>query len=172
MRNSGMRSFMERRLPSSFKIQITSMVDMFVIILVFLIKSYSTSPINVAPTKDMTLPISTVESDPVDVVKLMVSKSGIFLEQKKVMDLENGTPMKQDLDSNDPLFLSALFKELDGKAKLAKDISKVNDTLEFDGKILMQADKDLPYSLLQKVMYTSMLAGYSDVKLAVVAKDF
>ncbi len=167
-----MRSYMERRLPSSFKIQITSMVDMFVIILVFLIKSYSTSPINIQPTQDMTLPVSSVDADPIDVVKLMVSKKGIFLEEKKVIDFENGGLMKKDLDTNDPLFIAALFKELDTKAKMVKDISKVNDTLEFDGKILMQADKDLAYSILQKVMYTSMLAGYSDVKLAVNAKDF
>jgi biopolymer transport protein ExbD len=34
----------------------------------------------------------------------------------------------------------------------------------------VQADRGLNYDTLQKVMYTSMMAGYSDVKLAVLAK--
>ena len=42
-----MKKYMEKRLTSAFKIQITSMVDMFVIILVFLLKSYTTSPVNI-----------------------------------------------------------------------------------------------------------------------------
>jgi len=62
------------------------------------------------------------------------------------------------------------IEELDKRAKLAKDISKVNDSFEFDGKVLMQADRDLAYEVLQKVMYTSMMAGYADVKLAVAGK--
>ncbi|MGZ3724108.1 MAG: hypothetical protein ACXVA9_14290, partial [Bdellovibrionales bacterium] len=74
-------------------------------------------------------------------------------------------------DVNDASFLRPLFEELDKRAKLAKDISKVNDSFEFDGKVLMQADRDLNYDVLQKVMYTSMMAGYADVKLAVVGKD-
>ena len=56
------------------------------------------------------------------------------------------------------------------QAKKTRDIASLNDTVEFDGKILMQADRDLPYAILQKVMYTSMLAGYADMKLAVVGK--
>lgn len=46
----------------------------------------------------------------------------------------------------------------------------MNDSFEFDGKILVQADRSLPYDLLKRVMYTSMMAGYSDVKFAVVSR--
>ncbi|MGE0528306.1 MAG: hypothetical protein AB7P49_14650, partial [Bdellovibrionales bacterium] len=67
-------------------------------------------------------------------------------------------------------FLKTLFEALDERAKLAKSISEVNDSFEFDGQILMQADRELPYAVLQKVMYTSMMAGYADVKLAVAQK--
>ncbi len=168
---SGMSRYMEKRLPSTFKIQITSMVDMFVILLVFLLKSYSTSPVNINPSDDLRLPASTSYTDPVDVVKMMVSSKGIFVEDQRVVEFENGTLRKADLDHNDPQFISALFKALDDQAKKTKDISDVNETVEFDGQILVQADRELPYKVLQKVMYTSMLAGYADVKLAVVS-DF
>jgi len=74
------------------------------------------------------------------------------------------------IDQNDPSFLKGLFDELDARAKMAKGISQVNDSFEFDGKVLMQAERSLSYEVLQKIMYTSMMAGYADVKLAVVSK--
>lgn len=170
MAKKGMTAYMNRRPSGSFKIQITSMVDMFVILLVFLLKSYSTSPVNITPKDGMSLPTSTSTTDPVDVVKLMVSADGVFVEEKKVLDLNKGRLAAAQLDKNDPSFLRPLFDALDERAKLAKSISKVNDSFEFDGKVLMQADRNLPYEVLQKVMYTSMMAGYADVKLAVAQK--
>jgi biopolymer transport protein ExbD len=170
MGRSGMNRYMDRRTPSSFKIQITSMVDMFVILLVFLLKTYSTSPVNITPKAGMQIPESTAITDPVDVVKLVVSQDAVFVEDKKIMDLDHGRLPASMADANDPSFIKALFAALDERAKLAKSISKVNDSFEFDGKVLMQADRGLNYELLQKVMYTSMMAGYADVKLAVAQK--
>ena len=169
-RRRGMGKFMDRRTPGSFKIQITSMVDMFVILLVFLLKSYSTSPVNITPKDGMRLPESSAIVDPVDVVKLIVAEDGIFVEDKKVMALEKGRIPAGAADANDASFLRSLYEALDERAKLAQSISKVNDSFEFDGKVLMQADRELAYDVLQKVMYTSMMAGYADVKLAVAQK--
>ena len=170
MARRGIARYMDRRTPSSFKIQITSMVDMFVILLVFLLKTYSTSPVNITRKDGMTLPESTATQDPVDVVKLIVSEDGVFVEEKKIMDLEKGRIPASAADANDPSFLRLLYEALDERAKLAKSISKVNDSFEFDGKVLMQADRNLNYDVLQKIMYTSMMAGYADVKLAVAQK--
>ncbi|HMN67035.1 MAG TPA: biopolymer transporter ExbD [Bdellovibrionales bacterium] len=170
MARRGLSKYMDRRTPSSFKIQITSLVDMFVILLVFLLKSYSTSPVNITPKDGLLIPESTATVDPVDVVKLVVAQDGVFVEEKKVLDLEKGRVPASVVDANDPSFLRALYEALDERAKLAKSISKVNDSFEFDGKVLMQADRNLPYDVLQKIMYTSMMAGYADVKLAVAQK--
>lgn len=168
----GMKKYMDKRVPSTFKIQITSMVDMFVILLVFLLKSYSTSPVNIDMSKELKLPTSTATTDPVEVVKMVVSQNGIFIDEKKIVEFAEGKLDKKDIDPSDPNFIAALFKELDDQAKKTKDIAKLNETVSFDGRILVQADRQLPYAMLQKVMYTSMLAGYADVKLAVAAKDF
>jgi biopolymer transport protein ExbD len=167
----GFAKYMDKRTPSTFKIQVTSMVDMFVILLVFLLKSYSTSPVVISPSDKLTLPASTSAKDPTDVLKLVVSKVGIFIEDKKVVDLQQGVLDTKDVDSSDTQFIRALYTALDEQAKKARNIASVNDEVEFDGKVLMQADRSLPYELLRKVMYTSMLAGFSDVKIAVVTKD-
>ena len=169
MRRRGLRKYMDSR-GSAFKIQITSMVDMFVILLVFLLKSYSTSPVQISPSKSLSLPESSVQTDPVDVIKLVVSKNGIYVEDRRIVPLTSGELSEEDKDKTDAQFIKKLFDELDVQAKKTRGIASVNETVEFDGKILMQADRDLPYAILQKVMYTSMLAGYADMKLAVVGK--
>lgn len=161
---------MDSRSSGVFKIQITSMVDMFVILLVFLLKSFSTSPVQITPSKDLRLPTSIATADPQDVLKLVVAKNGIFVDDHKIIDLNAGEVNAQDLDQGDNQFIRPLYQELDKQAQKTKGIAKVNDTVEFDGRILMQADKDLPYAILQKVLYTSSMAGYADVKLAVMTK--
>jgi biopolymer transport protein ExbD len=147
------------------------MVDMFVILLVFLLKSYSTSPVQISPGKNMTLPASTSMKDPTDVLKLQVSKNAIFVEDKKIMDLNDGLVDVKDIDKNDTQFIRTLYTELDSMANKSRTIASKNEEMEFDGKVIMQADRNLPYELLKKVMYTSMMAGYSDVKIAVLSKD-
>src|SRR3954470_12768903 len=131
MGRTGMKKYMDRRSSAHFKIQITSMVDMFVILLVFLLKTYSTSPVNITPKEGMRLPESTSLTEPIDVVKLMVSEDGVFVEDKKVMTLEQGRVPASVIEKNDPSFLRSLYEALDERAKLAKGISQVNDSFEF-----------------------------------------
>ncbi len=164
------KRFVNKRADGTFKIQITSMVDMFVILLVFLLKSFTTSPVQITPSQELTLPASTSTKDPVDGLKMVVSQQGIYVEDLKIVTLENGSVSKTNVDKADPNFIRALFEELDKHAEKSKKISQVNEDLKFDGKIIVQADRDLSYETLKKVMYTSMLAGYADVKLAVITK--
>jgi len=77
----------------------------------------------------------------------------------------------KDVDQSDTQFIRSLYSALDEAAKKSRNIASLNSEVEFDGKVIMQADRTLPYELLRKVMYTSMMAGYSDVKIAVVTKD-
>ncbi len=170
-RRRGFAKYMDKRSPATFKIQVTSMVDMFVILLVFLLKSYSTSAVNITPSEKLALPVSTSTKDPVDVLKLVVSKEGVFVEDKKIVDIKDGQVGVQDVDASDTQFIRALYTELDEQAKKARTIASANETIEFDGKVLMQADRSLSYELLRKIMYTSMMAGYSDVKIAVMTND-
>lgn len=170
MGRSGINRYMDKRSASTFKIQITSMVDMFVILLVFLLKSYSTSPIQITPSKELTLAESTSTKDPEDVLKIVVSKKGIFVEDRKVVDLNQGVVNSKDTDANDPMFIRKLYEALDKEAEKSRKIASVNESITFEGKVLMQADRDLDYATLEKVLYTSTIAGYSDMKLAVIAR--
>ena len=169
---NGLKKYANKRLPGTFSIQITSMVDMFVIILVFLLKSYSTSPININPSEDLRLPMSTAQMNPDEILKLTVSQAGVFVEDDRVFEFKDGLIAQEEVDQEDPMFLRSLFEELDKKAKHTKSIAEINESIQFDGRIMVAADQNIPYDTLRKVLYTSMLAGYADVKLAVASVEF
>lgn len=168
----GLKKYADRRITGTFSIQITSMVDMFVIILVFLLKSYSTSPININPSEDLRLPMSTAQLNPEELLKLTVSQAGVFLEDERIFEFKDGVIAQEDVDIEDPMFIRSLFEQLDEKAQKTKSISELNESIQFDGRIMVAADQNIPYDVLRKVLYTSMLAGYADVKLAVASREF
>jgi len=158
-----------RQTEGTFALQITSMIDIFTIMVFFLLKSYSASSVvNTGPTSEIHLPSSMSETSAVESLKVIVSKTGIFVDDKKVLNLADGKIAKDQTENNDPQFIKALFEELDKQAQKSRDIASVNEDHKFEGKIVMQADEGLSYDPLKKVMYTATLAGYNDLKLAAV----
>jgi biopolymer transport protein ExbD len=153
----------------TFALQITSMIDMFTIILVFLLKSYASSSVEIAVNQNVRLPSSTASGAPVEALKLIVSTKGIFVDDKLVAAVENGQVDKSVLDSKDEKFIRPLYDALKVQADKSKAIAKENTDVNFEGKVIFQADQGLDYRLLKKVMYTSSFAGYTDFKFAVVS---
>jgi len=170
MRNA-VRRFSKNNKKATFTLQLTSMVDMFTILIVFLLKSFSTSAVHITPHEGMKLPISSSYENPIEAVKLIVAYDGIYVEDKKVIPLVKGELAEDQMDTNDSDFIVSLFKELDEHAKKAQGIQEKNSEMEFDGKIVMQADERLDYDVLKKVMYTSSMAGYAEMKLATISYD-
>lgn len=166
-----MKKLLKRRGEPTFGLQITSMVDMFTILLVFLLKSYSSSAVNITPADGVKLPNSTTQSEAQEVLKLTVSKKGVFVDDVQVVAIVDGKFEANDLEASDDLFIRKLYETLDKQAEKARGIASVNESMKFDGRVLVQADESLDYGTLKKVMYTSMLAGYADVKLAVVSME-
>ncbi len=154
---------------AAFVLQLTAMVDMFTIMIVFLLKSYSTSAVHIAPHHDLDLPYSTSYTQPVEALRLVVALDGIYVDDRRVIELEAGEIEKDLLDKNDSDFIRPLFEELDRHASRSRQIAEVNVEHEFGGSVVMQADSRLNYDILKKVMYTSSMAGYADMKLATMA---
>lgn len=157
---------MKNNKKSTFVLQLTAMVDMFTIMIVFLLKSYTTSSVNITPFKGMELPHSVSHANPVEALKLIVATDGVYVDDKKILDLKDGQVAPSAIGSQDPYFLKPLFEELDKQAKKSRDIASKNEEHKFEGKVVMQADARLDYSVLKKVMYTASLAGFADMKLA------
>ena len=145
---------------ATFGLNITSMTDMFTILLVFLLQSYSTSDVQITPEKGVNLPISSVQVNPVQSVKVSLSNSELKIGDRKIASLNNGEFSSADLEKLDSNFVRPLFAELE---KISKDAKTPE---EKEGRIMLLADSSLNYAVLRKVMYTASMAGFPKLKMA------
>lgn len=153
---------------NGFALQLTAMVDMFTIMIVFLLKSYDTSTLEVKNVDNLKLPASVTSTMPEEALLMLVSQKAIFLNDIKVAEIKDGKIMAKYISSNDEDYIKPLFDELNAEAKKIEEITKRNPSVKFEGKVFMQADKELNYSVLRKVLYTATMAGYGDLRLAAI----
>lgn len=159
------------------ELQLTSMMDVLVILVVFLLKSYAASTNSFNTVPGMKLPYSSSKDSPPDSLHVIVTPEGITFENERILDFvqtaatvgstEGGYQFKgSDLDEGArkivPLF-DALFKARE-KAEFLRAKSKTRDEegkpLPFDGVLAIQADKRVQYDTIRKIMYTAGSAGY------------
>ena len=156
--------YRRRKSDGTFTLQVTSMVDMFTIILVFLLKSYSTSAVQVTPADGLNLPMAQTHEKPVEGLKVALSPKSVLVEDQQVIDTA-------ELSSkNKKLAYKKLFEKLQQEANKTKALAKINNTVKFDGRIVFQVDKEVPYSMVKKVMASASLAGYRDFRLVTLAE--
>jgi biopolymer transport protein ExbD len=153
---------------STFTLNITSMTDMFTIMLVFLLQTYSTSDVNIIPDNNIRLPQSATMVSPTEAIKLSISSTELKIDQTVIANVKNADFAASDLEDKDTNFIKPLFETLD---KIAKDETKKDKDFVKDGKILLQADQNLPYSTLRKVMYTASMAGFPQLKLVTLVGE-
>lgn len=170
-----------RRVSTDDELNITSMMDMFTIILVFLLKSYSTEDISVAASGDLQLPVSYSKKAPELAVNLVVSKTQVVVDGVPVMDLTrvpDETNPGQELiavpeDEKNGQMINKLFERLLEKAEQAKALAEAsgNTEHEFKGQILLQCDKTLPFAVIREVMYTAGQAQFGEFRFVVYKQD-
>ena len=160
------RKYEPRNQGATFGLNLTSMTDMFTILLVFLLQTYSTSDFQVDPDRGISLPLSSISTNPTKALKVSLSKTELKIEGRTIASLtSDGTFAKTDLEGSDDNFIKPLFTELEKASKENKDSSVE------EGKLLFQADSSLSYQMLRKVMYTASMAGFPKLKMATVAGE-
>jgi biopolymer transport protein ExbD len=150
-------------------LQITSMADIFVIILVFLLKSYATGAVNVSPTAGMTLPLAQAGDQSVEALRVEVTKDVVQLDGQPVVSLKGFSFEASDLQANG--VSTQLGKALEQYRNRQLQIAKVNTSVKVDARVLVLSDQKTPYSTLKTVLASAALHGYTDFKLAVVRGD-
>ena len=170
-----------RRNKLDASLNINSMMDMMTIILVFLLKSYSTTDVSVAPSENLQLPFSSAEKAPEMSVNLVVEKGQLVVDGVPVMALtkvpDPDKPGKDTVavpeDEMRGQTITKLYDRLLEKAEAAKKLgdSSGNPDLAFKGRILLQVDKDMPFSVLRSVMYTAGQAQFGEFKFVLYKQE-
>ena len=149
------------------KLNITSMMDMFTIILIFLLFSFSSKPEVTGLDKDMKLPNSTSEMDHMENVKLILSTEHLKIGDKIIAKVKDGEVM--GLNSKD-LKSSNVFRELESYSKQRLAEKKENQAGEDPDPLLFFCDKRLPFKTINNITKTAALAGFPNFQFAVLKK--
>jgi biopolymer transport protein ExbD len=161
-------------------LSLTAMVDMFTVLVIFLLQAYSSDPVVLVNPESVNLPKAeqTKQLKPAAVVT--VSKENIYIEKVQVATMEE---VRASVDWILPKMRDELIKLLQAK-KLEYDSQIRNQVQSIIGneptlppqqldwkKITIQADKDVNYLAVKKIMYTISSAGAGQINFAVMKKD-
>lgn len=149
--------------PGKVSVNLTSMMDMFTIILVFLLKSYSTEGSLIQPSDFLTLPTSTIEQSPEVALDLVISKEWVMVNHDPVEKVSS-------ILAQESLIVKSLQEKLAVYSREAKRMEETFGT-KFSGKVTIQGDKDISYRLLVKVMATCGKSDYPNMRLVVYKKS-
>ncbi len=147
-------------------LQITSMIDVFTILLVFLLKSYSTEGHLVTIAEAIRLPVSSAEQVIHPAVTVAFNDQALFVDGDKLVD--DVTPY---LANSADLLIQPLYQALRERAERSKEIAAVNPAVVFTGEVILQGDREIPFRLLKKVIYTAGQAEYVNQSLAVFQEE-
>lgn len=161
--------FSGQRASEDVSLQITSMADIFTILLVFLLKSFSTSAVNITPSPGMLIPEAKALEAPIEALKLEISENGILVENKPVAELHAFKFSDEDLAQNQTSRSVSRALELEKKRQTL--ISSQNKNVKADGRILIVADQRTPYSTVKAVLGSAALNGFTEYKLVAIIKD-
>lgn len=154
---------------SVFDIDITSLLDILTILLVFLLQSYNSSGVIINVPKDIELPRSASESLNNFGVNVQVSKTQIWVDDKEVLNSEV-TDQSQIFDEGGRRIVP-LYNELVKIKETIKQSEKLSpDAKKFSGIANLVVDKSLKYNYLKKVMHTCATAGFKEFKFVVLTK--
>lgn len=143
---------------------VTPLVDMFVIIVLFLIANFSATGELIQQSKDVQLPeaahVQEIQADPV----VMVTMNEVFCDGQSIGRVE-------DFTRDEYLNIPALEEKMRDMKKRFEDLhSMVQGAEEFKGNINIQAHKEVQFKILKRVMFSSASAGYGNINFAVLSR--
>lgn len=142
---------------STFALNINSMTDMFTIMLVFLLQTYSTNAYEIKPVKDLRMPNSISDKAAEDAPMVSLSKTDLFLGDKKVVSVPNFSFPKEVLDQGQII------------QPLLAQLNEIKSSGKSKDEIILQIDRDCPYPSLQPILSTITMAGFINVRFATIS---
>ena len=151
------------------ELNIVAMMDMMTIILVFLLKSLSSSPANVPQSDDLRLPHSTVATSPSQALQVIVSRVSITVNGHVLASLRNGLVDPSLLRGGGTgLMINPLAESMRDQAQLARTVAERSGQPPGRGEIAIIADQGIPSRTIFQVLYTCGQSGFAGFQLLVL----
>jgi len=147
----------KKKLPA---LNLTSLMDVFTILVFFLLVNSSNSEV-LEPPKRITLPDSVVEAKPKETAVIVVSKDSVTVQGEVVALVEDIIKSKQD----------AIVGISDKLEELKKNVIGISTkAISESREVTILSHKTVPFKVLRKVMSSCTFAGYEKISLAVIQK--
>ncbi len=144
-------------------LNVTPLVDMFVILVCFLIANFAASGELLSMSKDIQLP-EAVHSEELTLAPV------VQVSQAEVVVSGNVIGRVDDLAREDYLNIPALEEKLREMKKQFEDLhNQAGDSGAFKGDVNIQADKGVPFRIIKKVMFSCTSAGYGNISFATLS---
>ncbi len=150
------------------ELNITAMMDMMTIILVFLLKSYTASAISLTQSEDIKPPVSSTRATPRDTVAVTITPNDILVGDRVVVALEHGQIPPAALNGR---LVVPLDQALRKEVEKLKYIAERNPTAPFSKELSVIGDRRIPYDLLLTVLYTAGQNELENYRFVVLQKE-
>ena len=160
MRNSRRIRRMGRNKRKVTGLNLTSLMDVFTILVFFLLFHASSSEVMEAP-KQIKLPDSVVETKPRETVVIMVSPEVVLVQGEAVVSTTELLENK----------IETVIEITERLKQLERNIIGISTKAIVESKeVTILADKTIPFKALKKIMSTCTGSGYGRISLAVLQK--
>ncbi|HHJ52700.1 MAG TPA: biopolymer transporter ExbD [Caldithrix abyssi] len=143
-------------------LNLNSMMDMMTIILLFLLKSFSTEGALVTPSEQLRLPEAAMGLQPKKQVTVSIAKDMILVND---IPLVNNKEIPQDA-----VLIPALAQKLSEYAEKEHEL-EVNVGKPFTHEVIIEGDQKIHFDLLFKVMYTCSQSEFYKMRLLTIKKE-
>ncbi|HET6150544.1 MAG TPA: biopolymer transporter ExbD [Polyangia bacterium] len=153
-------------------LNITPMMDMMTIILVFLLKTFSSTTSTITFDQNLQVPKSITQLKPKEAVSVTITKKIVLIEGEAIAPINNGKvdpAVKRDGENG--YYITPLVDVLEKHARKEKRVAELTGQ-KFEAQLMLVADQTTPYRLLTEVLYSCGQAGYANYRLLVLkSKD-
>jgi biopolymer transport protein ExbD len=144
------------------ELNLTSMVDMLTILVVFLLQTFSASGELLTVQKNIVLPEAANFKDLEQAPIVAVSKDSVTLDGRMVANAE-----QLNAENTADWKITDLHDQL---VTLKNNYKLLHPSDDFKGVVIVQADRNVDFKVVKKVMYSCAVAGYQNVNFAVQQK--
>jgi biopolymer transport protein ExbD len=138
----------------TFKPQMTSLIDILTLLLIFLIQSFSSEGTLITPSQDLQLPVSSSKTAPAPAPIIEITRTAVASNGEVIAPITSivGKPALQ---------IENLYQWLLDKKKILSDTAN-------NKSVIIQCDRDIEFNVVKRVMFTCSKAGFTDFSVLAI----
>lgn len=148
---------------------ITSLIDFFSVVVIYLMKSYSAEGSILTNADNLVLPNSMSKLKPKEIhVQVAATNDMVLVDNIPVVPTEDIRKIPQE--NGDPIVLK-LEEKLKACYAQEEEMVKLGALNKVEGNIIIQVDKNIDFDVLFKIMNTCGKVGYNNMNFAVMERE-